>query len=45
MSIGYLCKIICLLYSDAPEQPLNPPNPTAPYMEQETVSAKVYANL
>ena len=37
--------LFCLLYSDAPEQPLNPLNPTAPDMEQETVSFKVYADL
>ena len=37
--------LFCLLYSDAPEQPLNPLNPTAPDMEQETVSVKVYSDL
>ena len=37
--------LFCLLYSDASEQPLNPLTPTAPVMEQETVSVKVYADL
>ena len=32
--------LLCLLYSDAAELPLNPVNPSAPDMEQDIVSVE-----